>query len=139
MGIPKDIAATAKERKLNHTQYVVSMENSFARLHKILNQECALRKEQCEVFSDFHKEFYKKLNQREDAIEVDVHAIYDDLVVDLKVEETERIASQDNIVANTTSFLDQFKENITQDLAKQRDLNAARRKKLSSYEEKEED
>lgn len=124
------ISATQKERIVEQTTYDAEFEKNFARLHRVVEAETKARRAQCERDVAINGEVYRRIHLREDDLEQDVKNVYKDLQVDIKVEEDVRVQTQIDVVNEANDFLDQLKGNIEQDIIKQREGNADRRKKM---------
>lgn len=125
------IAVTGKERVDNEIKYEIKFKQDFGKLKRVLNRETVFREAECKQGVEAMIDFYEKLHVRETQIEQDVRVVYkDDLTVDLKVEEVDRVWSQDEVVRDAASFLDQFKANIQEDIENSRQRTAGRRKMI---------
>lgn len=128
--IQEDILFTAKERVEHQAIYDAKFVADFARLHKMLAAETKQREKQCKLELARMKAYYESLNISQSFMERDVRGVNNELTIELTVEEDDRKWCQNEVVVETFSFLDQFKKNIREDIAKQQVLNEERRRKM---------
>ncbi|CAD7923650.1 unnamed protein product [Amoebophrya sp. A120] len=124
--IRSNLAATTKERLEEEKRYAKDFKQQFERLHRILGRETEAREAQCVVDVRRCLDSYANLHIQETQLEEEVIKVYQELNLDLQVEEAERKASQKQIVQEGQSFLDQFRENLEGDIVKIRDRNQIR-------------